>query len=356
MLLISLFVLTLALAFAALFHWAFRHLPREHWQVLATLPLRRAADGAWHCVNLTWYGFFTAAAIVIAVALALVMLAAIKVAPIAVVMLVIGMLVLCLPASRLIAERVEQQKGVHSVAAAMLVGTLAAPWLIVLVNTAQHALGAAPDAAIPVIPTLAAIAIAYAFGEGLGRLGCISFGCCYGRPVRDLPPAAQRLFSRFHFVFEGSLKKIAYAGNMAGERVVPVQAITAVLYVAAGLLSLYLFLLDHFATALILSLAVTQLWRAYSETLRADYRGASQFTFYQMFAIASTIYGIAMLGVFRDAGDPRADLGAGLTAIWQPGAIMLCLVIFSAAFYFYGRSQVTGSNLTLYVCGHRGQA
>ncbi len=354
MLLITVFVLVLALAFTALFYWSFRHLPREHWQVLATLPMRRSADGEWRCVNVTWYGFFTAAAIVTAVALALVMLAAIEVAPLAVVMLVIGMLMLCLPASRLIAERVEKQKGVHSVAAAMLVGTVAAPWLIVLVNAAQAALGAAPDAAIPVIPTLAAIAIAYAFGEGLGRLGCISFGCCYGRPVRDLPPAAQRIFSRFHFVFEGSLKKIAYAGNMAGERVVPVQAITAVLYVAAGLLALYLYLLDYFPAALILSLSVTQCWRAYSETLRADYRGSGEVTLYQIFAVVSTIYGVAMLWVFDDGDVTRADLVAGLAAIWQPGAILLCLGIFAASFAFYGRSQVTGSNLTLYVCGHQG--
>ncbi len=40
---------------------------------------------------------------------------------------------------------------------------------------------------IPVRPVLATIVAAHALGEGSGRLACISFGCCYGRPLDQLP-------------------------------------------------------------------------------------------------------------------------------------------------------------------------
>ena len=64
----------LALGLAILFAWAFRHLPRERWQVLASFPRERQPDGAWRGVNLTYYGVFSALGVGIAVALALFLL------------------------------------------------------------------------------------------------------------------------------------------------------------------------------------------------------------------------------------------------------------------------------------------
>jgi hypothetical protein len=51
--------------------------------------------------------------------------------------------------------------------------------------------------------------IAYAFGEGLGRLACISFGCCYGVALPEAHPLLRHMFDRWHFVFSGSMKKIS---------------------------------------------------------------------------------------------------------------------------------------------------
>jgi hypothetical protein len=39
---------------------------------------------------------------------------------------------------------------------------------------------------MPIVPALAAVMIAYTFGEALGRLACISFGCCYGVSISKL--------------------------------------------------------------------------------------------------------------------------------------------------------------------------
>lgn len=56
----ELFILGLALGCALLLAWGCKVLPKEHWQILATLPVRRDATGSWQGLNLTWYGLLTA--------------------------------------------------------------------------------------------------------------------------------------------------------------------------------------------------------------------------------------------------------------------------------------------------------
>src|SRR5262249_30213912 len=126
---------------------------------------------------------------------------------------------------------------------------------------------------LPVLQTLSAMAIAYVFGEGLGRLACISFGCCYGMPLAGMGPLARRLFARFHFAFRGETRKIAYESGLGETKVVPVQALTSTVLVLTGLLATEAFLESSFRLALLLALGLSQLWRIFSETLRADYRG-----------------------------------------------------------------------------------
>ena len=41
---------------------------------------------------------------------------------------------------------------------------------------------------------LAALAIGYILGEGLGRLACLSFGCCYGKPLDQCGKVVSILF------------------------------------------------------------------------------------------------------------------------------------------------------------------
>ncbi len=65
------------------------------------------------------------------------------------------------------------------------IGILLAPWSIQLSNSILTA----NNAELPLIPVLAAMAIAYSLGEGLGRLGCISYDCCYGKPQKSCSPS-----------------------------------------------------------------------------------------------------------------------------------------------------------------------
>ena len=96
-------VLPLGVILFAYLVWGFRTLPQERWQFIATLPLAKDADGHWRGVNLTYYGFFSAAAYVIAVVALLTLLGAIAVPVERILALTVAVLLVCVPASRVVA-------------------------------------------------------------------------------------------------------------------------------------------------------------------------------------------------------------------------------------------------------------
>jgi hypothetical protein len=346
----ELFVAGLAAVFFAYLAWGFRVLPGERWQILATLPWRESASGEWLGRNLTYYGLFSSAAQLVSVAVIFLLFGAVGVSRLGTALLVVLILGVSVPASKLVAYLVERKAAVFSVGGAAFVGILVAPWAVLAANAT---LNIALDTYVPLLPALAAMGVAYAFGEGLGRLACISFGCCYGKPLAATHPLVQRLFQRWHFVFRGATKKIAYAGNLAGEKVVPIQALTALLYTGVGLAGMLLFLHSAYTPALLLTLGVTQLWRVLSEMLRADWRGAGQISAYQVLALLSLPYALAVLQWLPPEAVPSAELLAGLAALWHPGMVLFLLALWVTVFVYYGRSQVTGARLSLYVCHDR---
>ena len=172
-------VLPLGLILFAYLIWGFRTLPQERWQFIAALPLAKDADGHWRGVNLTYYGLFSAVAYVVAVATLLVLLGAIAVPVGRILALTVAVLAVCVPASRVVAGIVEKKSHTFSVAGAFFTALFAVPLAVFFLNLFADA----SQQTLPYLPAMAAAAIAYAFGEGLGRLGCIRFGCC-SRPRR----------------------------------------------------------------------------------------------------------------------------------------------------------------------------
>jgi hypothetical protein len=337
------FVIALTAALFGLMGWGFKVLPGERWQMLATVPLWKDAAGNWRGLNLTWYGLLTATAYTLAVAVVFILLGAVHVEPGAVFLLTLSVLAVCAPASSLVARFVEKKKHTFSVAAGFFVGVLVVPPVIVGIN-------ALFGYDIAYMPALAATSIAYAFGEGIGRLACISFGCCYGKPLAQLPAWAQKMFAHWHFTFCGSTKKIAYAGGMDGVKVLPIQGITAVLYTSIGLLGVVLFLNRDYAVAFVLTMVATQSWRVYSETLRADHRGGGKISAYQWMALATSIYAVVLATAFDAAVAPAADLRAGMHAIWQPGVLLSLQALWCVIFVYTGRSAVTEATVSFRVC------
>lgn len=335
---------------ALLLGWGFRALPRERWQMLAAVPTGApGAGGQWRGVNLTWYGVFYTSSLLLATMLILVLLGSIGVS-LGAMLALLGVMFACtLPAARLIARYVEGKAYGFTVGGACFVGVLVLPWTVALINR----LAAPGGAPLPLVPVLAAVAIAYAFGEGLGRLACISFGCCCGKPLKECPPTLQRLFARWYFVFKGQTKKISYASGLEGEKVVPIQAVTATLYVGSGLVATALFLCGFFSAALALALVTTQGWRALSELFRSDYRGEQKFSAYQIMSLLAIAYTLGVLWLAPTAGATHAELAQGLKVLWQPGMLLTLQGLWLAVFLYTGRSMVTGSTIHFHVIRER---
>jgi len=342
----EIFLLLLSGAIAILFAWAFRTLPEENWQILACLPGRKGPDGIWHGVNLTYYGFFNALAYVFAVVIFLLMMGSLGVTIAGALSVVLPVLVVCMLAARLIARWVEKKQHTFSVGAASFVGIIIAPMMIVSANIT---FGQWWAFRIPVTQTMAAMLIAYAVGEGTGRLACISFGCCYGKPLTDCNPIIQKIFRRWNFVFWGKTKKIAYAEQLDGRAVIPIQALTAVLYTGTGLLGFYLFLKGLALAAFIMTMLITQGWRFVSEFLRADYRGQNRISAYQIMTLLALGYTLIIVPIIAEPYHAVPDLLPGLLSLWNPGLIIFLAVLWVVAFLYTGKSEVTCSSIDIQV-------
>ena len=330
----------------AYFWWGFTVLPGEGWQVVASVPSTRNEQGQWQGINFTWYGLLSANAYLVAVTVLLVLMGAVGVPPLGTAVLAAAMLCCCVPASRIVARIVEKKSDTFTVGGAVFVGILITPFVITLVN---RLVGERLGFHIPIMSAYAAIAIAYAFGEGLGRMACISFGCCYGKPLTTSSRLLKRLFTGRGFVFFGNTKKIAYAGGLEATEVIPIQAITAVLYSVCGLIATVLFLNSHHTGAFLLATITTQGWRSFSETLRADYRGDGNISAYQIMGIVGVIYAMAAAYLLAPESGNLPDLAAGLKSLWSPALILFLQSIWMLIFYYTGRSTVTGATLSFHV-------
>jgi hypothetical protein len=252
------------------------------------------------------------------------------------------------PASRWMARLVEKRNDTFTVAGATFVGLLFFPVAVLLTNATA---GSLLETTLPTLPVLAAAAVAYALGEGLGRLACISFGCCYGKPLDAAPAPLRRLFRRCCFVFSGATKKVAYEGGLEGVPVLPVQALTATLLTAVALAGMLLFLRDRFVASAVLCLGATQGWRLVSETLRADDRGGGRLTAYQGMAALGLLCAVALPLLVPPAANRAADLAVGLRSLWDPAALLFVQLVWALVFLTMGRSVVTESTLMLRVRG-----
>jgi hypothetical protein len=340
------FVLSLALFLGSLVAWAFKRLPDERWQFLASVPIMKDANGRWHGLNFTYYGLLTANALVFGVALLIVLLGALHIATTVTLALILAVLLFCLPAARWVAKLVEGKTCTFTVAGAFFVGIFVTPAVLYAFNLVSPGIGLRP---VPIVPVLAAVMIAYTFGEGLGRLACISFGCCYGVSLSEAHPILQKLLGHRYFVFSGKMKKISYASGMEGMQVIPIQAMTSLVNILAGLAATFLFLKGNFGVAFMVTITLTQGWRTISETLRADYRGKGRVSAYQIMGILAIALALVPLHLLPAEHVIAPDLSEGIQAAWRPAVVLFLQGLWVIVFVLFGKSMVTGAEISFHL-------
>ncbi len=153
------------------------------------------------------------------------------------------------------------------------------------------------------------------------------------------------MFDHWYFVFSGKMKKISYASDMEGKQVIPVQAVTAVVYLVTGLLSTLFFLQASYASAFVCTMTVTQAWRFFSEMMRADYRGDGKISAYQIMGIVAISFAVVMS--YLESGDAVVvpDLFAGIEALWQPLILLILQMLWGSVFILFGKSMVTSAEI-----------
>ncbi|MCX5876657.1 MAG: prolipoprotein diacylglyceryl transferase [Deltaproteobacteria bacterium] len=343
----SLFTLILGLALLPLLLWAYKVLPREEWQIIATIPTQKGdADGCWRGTNLTYYGALLASGSLFGAVAFFLLLASLGVPMWGIIGLLLGVMGCSVAAAKLLAMAVEKKRNTFTVGGAAIIGLLSMPPAVAAYNGLAVRL-AAPQ--VSLVPMMAALAVAYLLGEGIGRLACLSFGCCYGKPLSELGPRTRRIFAPFATTFHGSTKKIAYASGLAGVGVIPIQAITSLLSVSFGLVAMYLFLEGYFRAAFLLASLFALAWRILSEYLRADYRGEGKFSAYQQLALLGIGY-CFLLGLYggNNPGS-QTNLEAGLASLWNPVPLLFFQSLWLLLFVYTGFSTVTGAMLSFHV-------
>ena len=338
------FLLILSGLLTALFAWAFPRLHRKEWQFLAAVPVEEEGPGgSWRGMNLTFYGFFVATANAVALMLYIVLVSAAGLEIKTVFLLTGATFLICLPGARIIAGLVEGKKNTFTVAGASFAGLMTFPLVVWLIN----AVVAGP--LVPILPAFAGLTASYALGEGLGRLACLSFGCCCGKPVSLFSPLAETLLRPFSITFTGHTKKVSYEGKYFEEALVPVQMLTALVHAVVTVLATALYLYVMYAWSAMLAVGATQSWRVASEFLRSDHRGGGRFTAYQAMSVLSMIGAGLILKFAPETERAMPDLSRGVATLWTPEVILAVQALWLVVFFYMGRSTVTESRISFSV-------
>lgn len=159
----------------------------------------------------------------------------------------------------------------------------------------------------------------------------------------------QKLLRSLCFTFSGETKKVAYEANLLEQPLVPIQAVTAIVSSVAGIVGVFFFLRSNWTIALVVPLAITQLWRAFSEIFRADYRGRGRISAYQLMAITALVDSLAWIAFLDGAPVTAPNLLIGLRALVNTPVLLFLELLWIVIFVYMGRSSVTSATLSFHV-------
>lgn len=345
-------VVIIGLFVTSISYYGITRFPSKDRQFLASIPLKRNEDGSFQGLNVTTYGLMNGIAYTFGTSIFLFLSSSSKTDAGMIILSVLVILLICIPASKIVATIVEKKYNTFTVSGGSFVGGVLSPIIFYIFLYLHY-----KDSNIALSKTLillGAISTAYLFGEGLGRLGCLSFGCCYGSRVDSLKGGLKIILSKFYTKFYGDTKKVAYEGGLEGEKTVPVQTIAVIFLNSISLFSTILFLNEFFISSFLLSVISAQLFRFFSEFLRSDFRGNRKITVYQIFSIIIIFYSIAVAYLLnRDGITQQVDLEIGLSIFYNVWVLVLLQAIFWITLIYTGISRVTYSKITFHVDGSK---
>jgi len=343
----GLFISILALIATPLLLRAYQTLPGEKWQIAAAIPALKdtsRSDSTWHGSNITFYGILLATGGLLGTMIFAFLLSCYHISLQAIACLSGFIMLAAVIAAKVIARLVEKKQNTLTVAGGATVGLYLMPpalWLYNELFSHHHP--------IALMPVMAALATGYIIGEGIGRLACISFGCCYGKPLQEVGSLAGKLFASIACTYQGDTKKIVYASSLGGVKVVPIQAITSLVYVQTGFAGMYLYLQGNFALSFALTAIFALAWRIFSERFRADYRGEGKLTAYQFMGFVNIIFCLCLFLLMPDMKTVTLNFREGMNALWDPMALIFFQSLWLMLFLFTGLSKVTGSVISFHV-------
>lgn len=317
-----------------------RYLPKERYQFIFTIPYKKLEDGRWMGRNITYYSFFNALGYTAGTVITTVFLLSYGLNFIQIFLMILLVFIICIPSSKLLAYFIEKSPHGFTVGGAVFVGVLVLPVAIYL---SLKLTNSSIEFKNILLPVYAVISIGYLVGEGIGRLGCLSFGCCYGKAITEVKSnLLKKVFERFYTVFYGECKKISYASGGCGVKTVPVQPIAILLYITTSFISILMILNGFIVTAILTTTLVSQLYRFYSEFFRSDYRGEGKISSYQKMALLNILIISAYCYIFHDNTN-TFDIQKGLPEFLSLQFFILVGTVFIVTFLYTGLSTATYS-------------
>lgn len=334
------FIMLLSAILGILSILGIRFFAGERFQFLFAIPYKKLSNGSWLSLNLTFYGLFNAIAYSLGSFVGVLLLLSVGLTKLQVLIILITILTICIPSSKLLAKIIEKTKSGFTVGGAVFVGVIVSPFAIMLAGYITND----PNLLRFINPIIASLSIAYLIGEGVGRLGCISFGCCYGKKVDEVNSIfLRKFFKKFNTVYAGRCKKASYASGLCNVETVPVQAMANILYSITAIVAITLFIKGLFLISAIISIVISQLYRFFSEFLRADYRGKGEISAYQKMSLLNILISLIYLYVGYGSILTEVSLNVALNTMSDLKMIGIFVGIFFLTLIYTGVSSATYS-------------
>lgn len=313
--------------------WGLKNFSKDEFQFFCAIPYKKIEENTYDGINITFYGIISALSCSASVFLFLILIKFLNFPIKLAYFILITIFLTGLFASKALAYLIEKRKNTLTIGGATFVtGIISVPLIYFFIKSFNVN-------ETYFFPVLSSLATSYTFGEGLGRLACISFGCCYGKPAERYPYLPN--FLKIKFL--SHTRKAVYDSNYKNLELINIQGIVVCLFTLLSLVSFILIMLEKYEIAFITSFTIPATIRFFSEFFRDDNRGFShKISLYQFFSILLVIYSILVLYLFNPL-EVKISL---IHKIYFSNLDLIFLVItFIMTLLHSGISKVTGSEI-----------